>query len=372
MCGRASYSAASVSLAARSINAEVSNSIDSIPVNTLSSNMNASPGSSAHVFHRDRLTSRIKCTSMKWGLPSQSKLLFNARSETIYTKPTFQPLTAHDQSCIWAIDGYYEWKDKQPYFVCRKDGQPVLLAGLWKDSQRDNERSFTILTMDAFPSMAKLHPRQPVMILEYDTALKWLREPNNSAVLPTSTTGTANSDKCRLEEKLHYYPVTKRMSDGKYHGDDCTKEIRLTSIESFFGQASAVAKHNDAIDWCSKGVECKGSVDEHQKGVTDEMQQQQEQQTKEQSLSLKLQTNTTNDNQIWTCTACTYIHTGESTKFLACKMCGTKREISAAAAGYAECECGKGTTTLDPNGDDITSRAWGSLCSPKSAKKRKL
>jgi putative SOS response-associated peptidase YedK len=318
---------------------------------------------------------------MKWGLPSSpssKQLLFNARSETIHTKPTFRPLITRRQSCVWAIDGYYEWKDRQPYFVCRKDGAPMLLAGLWKDdSSHDGEnaeqRSFTILTMDAatFSStMAKLHPRQPVILADYYTALKWLCEPFNHSTALDSSTASLSAN---ISEQLHYYPVTKRMSDGKYRGDDCTKKIVLTSIESFLGKKAggddSVAKNNDAADNSQDAVH----VHVNRNNVT----MQHKEPIKKHSLKLETsQSDTINDNPSWTCTLCTYIHTTDrSNKFLSCEMCGAKRETFAvAAANNAECGMGNNNnTTLDTNKDDCaTSRAWGSLCSPKSAKKRKL
>ena len=116
---------------------------------------------------------------MTWGMqtPSYNKRIFNARSETIYTKPTFCDLISKKQTCVWAIDGYYEWKEKQPYFICRKDGAPLLLAGLYRNcTSSSGEMTFAILTMDACPSMERLHPRQPV-ILCAKQALQWLNDP---------------------------------------------------------------------------------------------------------------------------------------------------------------------------------------------------
>eukprot|EP00984_Skeletonema_dohrnii_P008397 scaffold3080_cov171-Skeletonema_dohrnii-CCMP3373.AAC.8 len=73
--------------------------------------------------------------------PSPHYIMFNARSETVDAKKSFHSLLRDGQSCIFAVDGYYEWtkslspidKRKQPYFVksSSSDTQSLLLAGLW-------------------------------------------------------------------------------------------------------------------------------------------------------------------------------------------------------------------------------------------------
>ena len=56
-------------------------------------------------------------------------LMYNARTDTLFSKPTFSRLAKEGRSCVVALDGYFEWKasplgggkgKKQPYFVHRK------------------------------------------------------------------------------------------------------------------------------------------------------------------------------------------------------------------------------------------------------------
>ena len=82
---------------------------------------------------------------LRWGLipswaedPSISMKLINARSETAATKPAFRAaFRAH--RCVVPADGFYEWKHlasgKQPYYIHRKDGQLLAMAGLWEHWQ---------------------------------------------------------------------------------------------------------------------------------------------------------------------------------------------------------------------------------------------
>lgn len=85
--------------------------------------------------------------SARWGLlpgwakdPAFSSRAFNARSETIFEKPTFRE-AAVSGHCAVPVSGYYEWKTettaagkqvKTPYFVHRTDGRPIYFAGLYE------------------------------------------------------------------------------------------------------------------------------------------------------------------------------------------------------------------------------------------------
>jgi putative SOS response-associated peptidase YedK len=380
MCGRASHSARSVTFAAQSLaatsstnNSQPSNTIDtdttrqqddgshdkssrpkiSLPIN-LQTNHNTSPGMTTHAFRRKQ--TKLECIPMTWGLSGQrNKRLFNARHETIYEKPTFRPLISGGETCLWAVDGYYEWREKQPYFVGRVDGLPLLLAGLCREERVNGiveDVTFTILTMDAYSKMAWLHPRQPVILWENDVALQWLCHPD-PALLKRLVTACESE-----EERLRFYPVTKRMSDGKYRGEDCTKEIRLSSVKSFFGAASAATE--------TVGEPIKKRQDQPES--TDDMGQTKKHALNESSWDQKMKSS---NNEIWVCQVCTFEHTGESINFLSCEMCGAKRDMNMSTS--QSLKSSENDAPSKQGGEDTNSRAWGSLCSPnKSLKKRKL
>jgi putative SOS response-associated peptidase YedK len=128
---------------------------------------------------RERLDAR-------WGLipgwvkdPSTFKaLLFNARSETVGEKPAFRD-AARRARCIAPASGFFEWRSdasggKQPYYVHRRDGAPMALAGLYAErSHGAPSSSVTVLTTAPNAFMADLHDRMPVILEPADVA-RWL------------------------------------------------------------------------------------------------------------------------------------------------------------------------------------------------------
>lgn len=144
----------------------------------------------------------------RWGLiPSWAKdasmgnRLFNARSETVATKPSFRSAFASRRLAVPA-DGFYEWgqgegKQRQPHYFQRADGDPLALAGLWERWRLPGQDAFgregiehdehgnrpeflytcTIITTSAGPDMDGIHPRMPV-VLETWMLDGWL-DPDN-------------------------------------------------------------------------------------------------------------------------------------------------------------------------------------------------
>ena len=135
------------------------------------------------------------CHAMRWGLvPSWSKdvstkyATFNARIETIESKPAFRHAWKLNQKCLIPALGYYEWNTeqgvKQPYFVRSKDGEPLVFAGLWDECRFADAplQSCTIITTEAKGSLQDLHSRMPIM-LDVALAKQWLQEGADKAVL---------------------------------------------------------------------------------------------------------------------------------------------------------------------------------------------
>ncbi len=146
----------------------------------------------------------------KWGLvpswskdPSMGNRTFNARAETVASKPSFRAAFTARRLAVVA-DGFYEWKPgegktKQPYYFTRADGQPLALAGLWEqwwggpgaadsdDGERPALRTCTVITTEAGSDMGDIHHRMPV-VLEREVLEEWL--------------DPANKDKPELESLL--------------------------------------------------------------------------------------------------------------------------------------------------------------------------
>ena len=114
---------------------------------------------------------------MRWGLvpswvkdPRKFTLLINARSETVREKPAFKNAIKR-RRCLIPADGYYEWQDasgrKRPFFIHRRDGQPVGFAALaetWMGPNGEETDSVAIVTAPASRDLAALHHRVPVTI----------------------------------------------------------------------------------------------------------------------------------------------------------------------------------------------------------------
>lgn len=107
----------------------------------------------------------------------------NARSESVFTKPSFRGPIRH-QRCLIPVTGFFDWrheKDKKiPYFISLRDEEIFSLAGIydyWKDpSSGILVPTFSILTTSANEMMAEIHNtnfRMPVILAPTDERV-WL------------------------------------------------------------------------------------------------------------------------------------------------------------------------------------------------------
>ncbi|BDD12050.1 DUF159 family protein (plasmid) [Fulvitalea axinellae] len=105
----------------------------------------------------------------------------NARAETVFEKASFRE-AIRQRRCIVPCDGFYEWRHingkKIPYFIRLPKERPMALAGIWEAWHFADKtyRTFSILTTEANPLMAKIHntkQRMPV-ILPTENEKTWL------------------------------------------------------------------------------------------------------------------------------------------------------------------------------------------------------
>lgn len=270
--------------------------------------------------------------------PSPHYIMFNARSETIDTKKSFHNLLRDGNTCILAVDGYYEWtkslspmdKKKQPYFIrASSASKPLLLAGLWtqvktgtlRNNQEETISTFTILTTEAHPKYAWLHPRQPV-ILHYDSlAREWLMSPSKDLVDKIrSFHGGLQNDNDPWETEMIAYPVTKKISDTSYQGDDCTVEVKskVRNLDSYFGQNAASPRQSQS--------DKRQKVDEEGCSKASPLPQKN-------SDNMDPEWSQKHDSSDWSCLVCTFRHSGSKSHYLVCDMCGSKKECIKDSAG---------------------------------------
>jgi len=128
----------------------------------------------------------------RWGLlPSWAKdasfgsKTFNARAETVASKPSFRSAFKTRRLLI-PVDGFYEWDRRaagkpQPHFFSRRDGAPLVFAGLfeyWRDPQEPDApvvQTATVITTSAGADIDEIHDRMPV-VLEQQSFDLWLSE----------------------------------------------------------------------------------------------------------------------------------------------------------------------------------------------------
>jgi putative SOS response-associated peptidase YedK len=112
-----------------------------------------------------------------------SQRTINARSETIFEKPAFRS-SAGRKHCLVIADGFFEWRYyngiNYPYYIKLKNREVFAMAGLWDcwTNKTTDEKiySYTIITTEANPLMAKIHnkkKRMPV-ILSREDEKKWI------------------------------------------------------------------------------------------------------------------------------------------------------------------------------------------------------
>jgi len=149
----------------------------------LKPSFNVAPGKMMPVIIRQSPDQLIE---MKWGLvphwaddPKIGYRMINARAETLETRSAFRSLL-HSKRCLVPASGFYEWKHKGnakiPYYIRLLNEEYFAFAGLydaWKDAEGKEIKSYTIITTDSNPLVAKIHDRMPV-ILNRIGEEKWL------------------------------------------------------------------------------------------------------------------------------------------------------------------------------------------------------
>jgi putative SOS response-associated peptidase YedK len=138
---------------------------------------------------------RYELAEARWGLiPAWSKeprtayATFNARVETVATKPAFRA-AYRARRCLVPASGFYEWREegggKQPWYFSAADGQELAFAGLWEEWRGGESPlllSCTILVGTANDLVAPIHDRMAVILGPEDYAA-WLDPAQDPATI---------------------------------------------------------------------------------------------------------------------------------------------------------------------------------------------
>lgn len=125
--------------------------------------------------------------------PAESvRRCYNARSETVASKPSFRDAWRRGQRCVIPADAIFEpnWESGRAvrWRVERLDHEPMLIGGLWSEwidrSSGEVVLSFAMLTVNVamHPMLNRLHApedeKRGLVMLSLDEVDRWLNAPN--------------------------------------------------------------------------------------------------------------------------------------------------------------------------------------------------
>lgn len=173
-------------------------------------------------------------TMMRWGLipkwandNKKLPLLFNARAETILSKPLFKASIRH-RRCIIPASGFFEWKQladgktKQLFYISAKNDNPLSLGGIWETNKSTDgaiTESCSIITTDSTPFLQDIHNRMP-LILPAEAWDTWLSPSTlpDDALLPYLKPST---------EPLQYWAVSSAVGSIANQGEELIQAVRV-------------------------------------------------------------------------------------------------------------------------------------------------
>ena len=186
---------------------------------------NVAPGTRVLLLSERR--SQLHLDPVHWGYAPEwwnKPALINARSETAANSRMFRPLWEHGRAIVFA-DGWFEWKQqngvKQPFFIYRKDGNPLLLAAIGKPpfENGNDQEGFLIVTAAADEGLLDIHDRRP-LVYSPAAARKWLSE---------NTTSKEAEDIARegslCSEDFTWHPVSRAVGNPRNQGRELIEPL---------------------------------------------------------------------------------------------------------------------------------------------------
>lgn len=169
----------------------------------------------------------------------------NAKGESIFEKPSFRD-SAKKMRCLVPVLAFFEHHHKGsksfPHRIFRKDGEPLMLAGLWSEwvnkSSGEIVESFSIVTTRGNSLMEGIHnnpkmdgARMPVILDEKDEET-WL----NTEDHPSLDKEIENLLKPYPSEKLEAFPVAKlRGKEAVGNSEELLKRKYYPELEEIQG-----------------------------------------------------------------------------------------------------------------------------------------
>ncbi|BGP27820.1 hypothetical protein JCM10295v2_006798 [Rhodotorula toruloides] len=205
---------------------------------------NVAPTTQIPVLRRTRKDKETyELDLMKWGLvpswytepPSAGLSTINAQCESVFEGTPAWRQPRQTKRCLIVAQGFYEWlnkpgaKEKQPYFVKRKDGKLMAFGNY------DPVTSCTILTVPVDKQLRFLHTRMPAILPDHSAISLWL-----------SPDGWSNKLKTIIkpfEGELEYYAVDRGVGKVQNDSADFIKPVaqKKGSLDSFFAKQAALS-----------------------------------------------------------------------------------------------------------------------------------
>ncbi|WP_404363319.1 SOS response-associated peptidase [Marinobacter sp.] len=143
----------------------------------------------------------------------------NARAENVAGSNFFKGSFARHR-CIIPANGWFEWRqnngDKQPFYIHHRDGDLLLMAGIFTTDE-DGNPACCILTEDARGPAKDIHPRMPVVLGEGVEI--WLDpETHDRETLKRKV-------KHLSPDRLCFRPVSARVNNPRNDDEDVLKEV---------------------------------------------------------------------------------------------------------------------------------------------------
>jgi putative SOS response-associated peptidase YedK len=172
--------------------------------------------------------------TVRWGLvPFWAKDLkvgakmINARAETVAEKPAFRRPFAK-RRCLIPADGYYEWKNKEPFYIFRTNSGITAMAGiydLWRDpavKDEEDEHAFlwsaSVITTAATDDVGQIHDRMP-MIIEPELWADWL-DPDNTEISQLQAAMVP-----AMKGAMTSYPVSTAVNNVRNNGPELIEPL---------------------------------------------------------------------------------------------------------------------------------------------------
>ena len=183
---------------------------------------------------------------------------YNARGETLKELALFRSA----RRCATLANGFFEWRDesigggktiKQPYYVKRADGEPLVIASVYVDEIASGSGSgkraceTSMCTTCTTSTAHQWHDRMPVLLTSDEDIKRWC----------LTSDGDDEWERCIKpceDGYLVWHPVTTKVNRADYRASDAVKptkraaEQNVGSIAALFAAAAPPAKKTKALD----------------------------------------------------------------------------------------------------------------------------